>query len=62
MSGKAKKREYQDIKNFYDTSEAMDYKSIRELKQRAGVTPEYLEKCEQIHKDKNISRNQGKKS
>ena len=61
MNERSRKKTFDNIKNFYDSSEAVDYKSIKELKQRAGVTPEYLKECAQIHKNRNASLNKEKK-
>ena len=39
----------------------VDYSFIEELTQNAGVTPEYLKECKEIHKKKSLKNQQAKK-
>ena len=58
----SKKKENQGpiINSLQGELKPVDYSRIEELKKEAGVTPEYLKECEEIHKKKSLE-NQEKK-
>ena len=47
-----KEEEKKAIDDFFRPSDVMSYEGIRKLKEKAGITEEYLRECMEIHKKK----------